>query len=67
MTEGKRKTNFEPGMILNLDHLKKDDLSFDVDAEIARFKTKKGSDLKPPKPDRKLPKPELDDFEQNLR
>jgi len=54
-------------MILNLDHLKKDDLSFDVDAEIARFKTKKGSDLKPPKPDRKLPKPELDDFEQNLR
>ncbi len=49
MPVGRRKTNFEPAMIFSLDHLKKDDLKFDIDAEIARFKTERKTEIKKPK------------------
>ncbi len=57
MPEGRRKTNFEPAMIVSLDHLKKDDLKFDIDAEIARFKTEKETETKRVKTPQKPARP----------
>jgi len=35
------KSIFEPAMITSVDHLKKDDLQFDLEAEIAKAKKEK--------------------------
>lgn len=40
------KSIFEPAMITSVDHLKKDDLQFDVEAEIAKFKAKQEKEPK---------------------
>ena len=67
MPEGKLRTNFEPAMIQNLDHLKKDDLQFDLDAEIARFKAQKTGGDRPPVDVRANPKPRAPGFEAELK
>jgi len=38
------KSIFEPAMITSVDHLKKDDLQFDLEAEIAKAKKQKQPD-----------------------
>ena len=67
MTEGKRRTNFEPGMIFTLDHIKKDDLHFDVDAEIERVKAQKDEKQKAPSSGRNEPQPKVPKLEPGLK
>jgi hypothetical protein len=67
MTGSRRKTNFEPGMIFTLDHIKKDDLQFDVDAETARFREKKDTEKKSPPATRSGPRPKAPIAEPGLK
>ncbi len=67
LPEGRIRTNFEPAMISNLDHLKKDDLHFDLDAEMARFRAVKGSLAKSPVDVRDAAKPRAPRFEPDLK
>jgi hypothetical protein len=67
MTEGRRKTNFEPGMIFTLDHIKKDDLQFDIDAETARFREKKDTEKNSPPAAPSEPRPKAPTAEPGLK
>jgi len=67
MTESRRRTNFEPGMIFTLDHLKKDDLQFDIDAETARVREKKDMEKKSPAPAQSEPRPKTPAAEPGLK
>ena len=67
MTESRRRTNFEPGMIFTLDHLKKDDLQFDIDAETARFREKKGTEKKSPAAAQSEPRPKAPAAEPGMK
>ncbi len=67
MTEGRRKTNFEPGMIFTLDHIKKDDLQFDLDAEIKRFREQKDTEKKSPAAAPSGPRPKAPTAEPGLK
>ena len=67
MTESRRRTNFEPGMIFTLDHLKKDDLQFDIDAETARFREKKDTEKKSPAPAPSEPRPKAPTAEPGMK
>ncbi len=66
MEERRVRSKFEPGMIFTLDHLKKDDLHFDIEAEIARYRTRKGFKGQKIKTARKGSKPKTVHFDRKL-